>query len=230
MAQKVNPIAVRLNFNRFSDSSWFSDYYYSTLLYQDLNFRQYLSSIKHPNANKLGFRAAKCIIHHFPKRSLIHLFCLSDPRKKDPFPVPRDYIGPSPLRALVNAIPGEGTRSASEDRVTREARLGLTTSDVHQLGALATESLEQLSVGYTERREGGERAVALAVPSTVSSPDKTDSPNKVPELHPIGRRSTSPFRVDLQRQGVVGGILAELYPLLRWTPYLPPPWRLRPTG
>jgi ribosomal protein S3 len=80
MAQKVNPIAVRMKFNRFSDSSWFSDYYYSTLLYQDLNFRQYLNSIKQPNANKLGFRTAKCIIHHFPKRSLIHLFCLSDPR------------------------------------------------------------------------------------------------------------------------------------------------------
>ena len=69
MAQKVNPIAVRLNFNRFSDSSWFSDYYYSTLLYQDLNFRQYLSSIKQPSANKLGFRAAKCIIHRRDAKS-----------------------------------------------------------------------------------------------------------------------------------------------------------------
>jgi ribosomal protein S3 len=77
MAQKVNPIAVRMNFNRFSDSSWFSDYYYSALLHQDLNFRQYLNLIKQPNANKLGFRTAKCIIHHFPKRSLIHLFCYS---------------------------------------------------------------------------------------------------------------------------------------------------------
>ncbi|GJP35675.1 hypothetical protein CLOM_g2054 [Closterium sp. NIES-68] len=76
MAQKVNPIAVRLRFNRSSDSSWFSDYYYSTLLYQDLNFRDYLSSIKEPNANKLGFRLGKCVIHHYPKRSLIHLFCL----------------------------------------------------------------------------------------------------------------------------------------------------------
>jgi Ribosomal protein S3, C-terminal domain len=76
MAQKVNPIAVRLRFNRSSESSWFSDYYYSTLLYQDLNFRDYLSSLKQPNANKLGFRLGKCIIHHYPKRSLLHLFCL----------------------------------------------------------------------------------------------------------------------------------------------------------
>jgi len=95
MGQKVNPVAVRLNFNRFSDSSWFSDYYYSKLLYQDLNFRQYLSSIKPPSASKLGFRKAKCIIHHFPKRSLIHLFCLSDPRKTNLVPTPQNIIKPS---------------------------------------------------------------------------------------------------------------------------------------
>jgi small subunit ribosomal protein S3 len=82
MSQKVNPIAVRLRFNRSSDSSWFSDYYYSTLLYQDLNFREYLNSIRQPTANKLGFRLAKCVIHHYPKRSLIHLFCLA--RKRPP--------------------------------------------------------------------------------------------------------------------------------------------------
>lgn len=83
MAQKVNPIAVRLRFNRSSESSWFSDYYYSTLLYQDLNFRDYLSSLKQPNANKLGFRLGKCIIHHYPKRSLLHLFCLGRKSKSE---------------------------------------------------------------------------------------------------------------------------------------------------
>lgn len=80
MAQKVNPIAVRLNFNRFSDSSWFSDYYYSSLLYQDIITRQYLTSMKEPKANKLGVRIGKCIIHHYPKRSLFHVFCLSELR------------------------------------------------------------------------------------------------------------------------------------------------------
>ena len=78
MAQKINPIAVRLNLNRFSDSSWFSDYYYSTLLYQDINTRQYFNSMKEPKANKLGFRIGKCVVHHYPKKSLLHVFCLSD--------------------------------------------------------------------------------------------------------------------------------------------------------
>lgn len=83
MAQKVNPIAVRLNFNRFSDSSWFSDYYYSMLLYQDISTRQYFNSIREPKTNKLGVRIGKCIIHHYPKRSLLHVFCLSDFRPEE---------------------------------------------------------------------------------------------------------------------------------------------------
>jgi ribosomal protein S3 len=80
MGQKVNPIAVRLKFNRFSDYNWFSDYYYSTLFFQDINLQHYLNIVKQPNSNKLGFRVGKCIIHRFPKRSFIHLFCLSDQR------------------------------------------------------------------------------------------------------------------------------------------------------
>ncbi|CAM6054581.1 unnamed protein product [Sphagnum tenellum] len=76
MAQKVNPIAVRLNRNRLTDSSWFSDYYYAQLFHQDLHIRNYLYSIKQPVGNKLGFRPARCVIHHYPKRSVIHLFCL----------------------------------------------------------------------------------------------------------------------------------------------------------
>nr|YP_010736395.1 ribosomal protein S3 [Zygnema circumcarinatum]WEL36368.1 ribosomal protein S3 [Zygnema circumcarinatum] len=76
MSQKVNPIAVRLKLNRKSDSSWFSDYYYATLLYQDCNFKNYLSSIRQPTGTKLGFRPGRCIMHHYPKRSVIHIFCL----------------------------------------------------------------------------------------------------------------------------------------------------------
>nr|YP_009675924.1 ribosomal protein S3 [Ptilidium ciliare]QDE12719.1 ribosomal protein S3 [Ptilidium ciliare]QIA60104.1 ribosomal protein S3 [Ptilidium ciliare var. pulcherrimum] len=73
MAQKVNPISVRLNLNRSSDSSWFSDYYYGKLLYQDLNFRDYFGSIRPPTGNTFGFRLGRCIIHHFPKRTFIHV-------------------------------------------------------------------------------------------------------------------------------------------------------------
>ena len=178
MAQKVNPIAVRLNFNRFSDSSWFSDYYYSTLLYQDLNFRQYLSSIKQPNANKLGLRAAKCIIHHFPKRSLIHLFCLSDPRKKDPLPpVPRAFgPGGNPIasdpRATVTAIPAAiGPTSASEDRVMREDRL-LTSSDVvsriRESGFAQSQAI-QLSAGPGERSEVARIGGGPTIPNAARS-------------------------------------------------------------
>nr|QIA60062.1 ribosomal protein S3 [Radula japonica] len=73
MAQKVNPISVRLNLNRSSDSSWFSDYYYGKLLYQDLNFRDYFGSIRPPTGNTFGFRLGRFIIHHFPKRTFIHV-------------------------------------------------------------------------------------------------------------------------------------------------------------
>nr|YP_006073010.1 ribosomal protein S3 [Nitella hyalina]AEH42828.1 ribosomal protein S3 [Nitella hyalina] len=78
MAQKVNPISVRLNVNRSPDSCWFSDYYYGELLYQDLNIREYFGSIRPPmGAQVFGFRPGRCVIHHFPKRTLIHLFFLS---------------------------------------------------------------------------------------------------------------------------------------------------------
>lgn len=80
MAQKINPIAVRLHLNRKSDSSWFSDYYYAHLLYQDGNVVNYLSAIRQPTSNKLGFRPGRCVLHHYPKRSIIHLFCLGTQR------------------------------------------------------------------------------------------------------------------------------------------------------
>ena len=76
MAQKINPISVRLNLNRSSDSSWFSDYYYEKLLYQDVNFRDYFDLIRPPTGKTFGFRLGKFIIHHFPKRTFIHVFFL----------------------------------------------------------------------------------------------------------------------------------------------------------
>ena len=55
MAQKINPISIRLNLNRSSDSSWFSDYYYEKLLYQDVNFRDYFDLIRPPTGKTFGF-------------------------------------------------------------------------------------------------------------------------------------------------------------------------------
>lgn len=159
MAQKVNPVAVRLNFNRFSDSSWFSDYYYSTLLYQDFNFRQYLSSIKLPSANKLGFRQAKCIIHHFPKRSLIHLFCLSDPRRKNLFPTTQNRFAPS--MAVVKtkgATIGAGvslTKKLLEEQIKREGQSHrLSDPNKSPLKAIKTpQPIEHSSSEYKQLRE-----------------------------------------------------------------------------
>ena len=45
-----------------------------------INLQQYFHRLKEPNSNKLGFRVGKCVLHRFPKRSFIHLFCLSDLR------------------------------------------------------------------------------------------------------------------------------------------------------
>nr|ACZ95669.1 ribosomal protein S3 [Cedrus deodara] len=81
MARKVNPISVRLNLNRSSDSSWFSDYYYGKLVYQDVNLRDYFGSIRPPTRKTFGFRLGRCIIHHFPKRTFIHLFLPRRPRR-----------------------------------------------------------------------------------------------------------------------------------------------------
>nr|ACZ95535.1 ribosomal protein S3 [Dacrycarpus imbricatus] len=75
LAQKVNPISVRLHLNRSSDSSWFSDHYYGKLVYQDVNLRDYFGSIRPPTRiNPFGFRLGRCILHHSPKRTFIHLF------------------------------------------------------------------------------------------------------------------------------------------------------------
>nr|YP_009277461.1 ribosomal protein S3 [Psilotum nudum]AOH05931.1 ribosomal protein S3 [Psilotum nudum] len=91
MAQKVNPISVRLNPNRSSDSSWFSDHYYRELLYRDVNSRYYFGFIfprirgekitgkikitkKKIGGSKFDPRLGRCIIHHEPKMTLIHVF------------------------------------------------------------------------------------------------------------------------------------------------------------
>jgi small subunit ribosomal protein S3 len=72
MVQKVNPISIRLKLNHSSNSSWFSDYYYEKLLYQDVNFIDYFSSIRLPTGNAFSFRLGSFITHHFPKS---HLKC-----------------------------------------------------------------------------------------------------------------------------------------------------------
>jgi len=74
MARQGNPISVRLDLNRCSDSSWFCDYYYGKLVYQDVNLRSYFGSIRPPTHLTFGFRLGRFIILHFPKRTFIHFF------------------------------------------------------------------------------------------------------------------------------------------------------------
>nr|WRK83623.1 ribosomal protein S3 [Elaeis guineensis]WRY69236.1 ribosomal protein S3 [Elaeis guineensis] len=74
MARKGNPISVRLDLNRSSDPSRFSDYYYGKSVYQDVNLRSYFGSIRPPTILTFGFRLGRCIILHFPKRTFIHFF------------------------------------------------------------------------------------------------------------------------------------------------------------
>lgn len=81
MARKGNPISVRLDLNRSSDSSWFSDYYYGKLVYQDVNLRSYFGSIRPPARLTFGFRLGRCILIHFPKRTFIHFFLPRRPRR-----------------------------------------------------------------------------------------------------------------------------------------------------
>nr|WON65706.1 ribosomal protein S3 [Spiraea chinensis] len=81
MARKGNPISVRLDLNRSSDSSRFSDYYYGKSVYQDVNLRSYFGSIRPPTRLTFGFRLGTCIILHFPKRTFIHFFLPRRPRR-----------------------------------------------------------------------------------------------------------------------------------------------------
>jgi len=74
MAQKVNQISFRLKLNRSSNSSWFNDYYYGKLFYQDVNFIYYFS-LKHiPIGNMFGFCLNSFITHHFLKGHLFVYF------------------------------------------------------------------------------------------------------------------------------------------------------------
>nr|UFH78298.1 ribosomal protein S3 [Chlorophytum comosum] len=81
MPRKSNPISVRLDLNRSSDPSRFSDYYYSQSVYQDVNLRSYFSSIRPPTILTFGFRLGRCIILHFPKRTFIHFFLPRRPQR-----------------------------------------------------------------------------------------------------------------------------------------------------
>nr|ACZ95570.1 ribosomal protein S3 [Cephalotaxus sinensis] len=96
MARKVNPISVRLHLNRSSDSSRFSDIYYGKPMYQDVNPREYFGSIRPPTRKTFGFRLGRCIPHHSPKRTFIHLFPPRRPQRLSIYRGRRGRSKPSP--------------------------------------------------------------------------------------------------------------------------------------
>nr|ACZ95555.1 ribosomal protein S3 [Pilgerodendron uviferum] len=83
MGRRVNPISVKLQMNRSSDSSRFSDYdcNHGEPVYRDVNLIVYFGSIRLPTrrGKNFGFRLGRCILHHSPKRTFINLFA---PRRK----------------------------------------------------------------------------------------------------------------------------------------------------
>nr|NP_689361.1 ribosomal protein S3 [Chaetosphaeridium globosum]AAM96625.1 ribosomal protein S3 [Chaetosphaeridium globosum] len=116
MAQKVNPISLRLDVNRSSDSLWFSDYYYTKLLYEDLNLREYFNSI-----HKM---VTRCIIHRsFGLYTCIHLFCL--PRKRRKHKVSRLLNSVTKEQATVSMRAATSTpQSKSDDSLRINVKMG----------------------------------------------------------------------------------------------------------
>lgn len=58
-----------------------SIYHYGKLVYQDVNLRDHSGSIRPPTRKTFGFRLGRCIIHHSPKRTFIHLSLPRRPRR-----------------------------------------------------------------------------------------------------------------------------------------------------
>ena len=77
MSQKINPISLRLQeTNRFFDSCWYSDNYYTELVCRDIKMQMYLNSI----LKQLSYPTARLFIQNIPKKLKISVFYF-DPRK-----------------------------------------------------------------------------------------------------------------------------------------------------
>jgi hypothetical protein len=83
MAQKVNPISLRLQqTNRHFDSCWYSEYFYSELITKDLQLQSYFNSI----LKQLDYPRARFFIQNFQNKLQIQLFlCTSKAFRKERF-------------------------------------------------------------------------------------------------------------------------------------------------
>jgi hypothetical protein len=55
MAQKVNPISLRLGLNRRQDSSWFADFNFTDILYKEFYIQNYIHNFLR-SGKRRGFR------------------------------------------------------------------------------------------------------------------------------------------------------------------------------
>jgi ribosomal protein S3 len=74
MGQKINPISLRLQTtNRFYDSCWYSDYFYSDLISQNIKIQEYLNSI----LKQIHYPIGRFFIQSSQKNTKIFLFFCS---------------------------------------------------------------------------------------------------------------------------------------------------------
>jgi len=68
MGQKANPISLRLSFtNKSFDSSWYSEHFYSSLIFRDISLHRYVTQfLKH-----FKLPAARLVINHLPKKTIL---------------------------------------------------------------------------------------------------------------------------------------------------------------
>ncbi|XP_065032334.1 small ribosomal subunit protein uS3m-like [Musa acuminata AAA Group] len=160
MARKGNPISVRLDLNRSSDPSRFSEYYYGKSVYQDVNLRSYFGSIRPPTILTFGFRLGRCIILHFPKRTFIHFFLprrplrLKQPDKSRPGKVlgrwwAFEKVGP--IRCLYSSEGKEEQRNEVRGQGARKRVELIRLLDRDKQNSILIWPKKKLSYGYHDR-------------------------------------------------------------------------------
>lgn len=74
MGQKINPIALRLQYpHRFFDFCWYSDFFYTDLFLRDIQTQQYLSSL----FKQLNYPSPRFFIQNASKKTKIAMFFCS---------------------------------------------------------------------------------------------------------------------------------------------------------
>jgi len=85
MAQRVNPISLRLGFNLFWNSHWYSNKNYAALFFEDNLIKHYFKNV----FENRGFFFKRAIIKRSAKRTFIFLEVYGNPYFK--YAIPREY-------------------------------------------------------------------------------------------------------------------------------------------